>query len=141
MIIRMLGALADSAEMRAGTAASAALMTEFLPLAADRRAHPRDDLLSFIAGDPELELEDVVVTAILIAVAGHETTANLLGNSLVRLLAPESDGTRLADRIDPGDTAAITELLRLDGPVQSAARVAVDDTRVGDVEISAGTRP
>ncbi len=139
VIIRMLGALADSAEMRAGTAASAALMTEFLPLAADRRAHPRDDLLSFIAGDPELELEDVVVTAILIAVAGHETTANLLGNSLVRLLAPESDGTRLADRIDPADTAAITELLRLDGPVQSAARVAVDDTRVGDVEISAGT--
>ena len=102
VIIRMLGALADSAEMRAGTAASAALMTEFLPLAADRRAHPRDDLLSFIAGDPELELEDVVVTAILIAVAGHETTANLLGNSLVRLLTPESDGTppRRSDRPD-----------------------------------------
>ena len=61
-------------------------MAEFLPLAADRRVRPRDDLLSFIAADPDLELEDVVTTAILIAVAGHETTANLLGAGLIRLL-------------------------------------------------------
>jgi cytochrome P450 len=138
VIIRMLGALADSEETRAGTAASAALMTEFLPLAADRRAYPRDDLLSFIAGDPDLELEDVVVTAILLAVAGHETTANLLGNSIVRLLSPERDGTRLADRIDPTDPGSITELLRLEGPVQSAIRIATDDTTIGGVEIPAG---
>jgi cytochrome P450 len=138
VIIRMLGALPDSEATRAGTAASAALMTEFLPLAADRRVHPRDDLLSFIAGDPDLELEDVVITAILLAVAGHETTANLLGNSIIRLLSPERDGTRLADRIDPTDPGSITELLRLEGPVQSAIRIATDDTTIGGVEISAG---
>ena len=139
VIIRMLGTLADSEETRAGTAASAALMTEFLPLAADRRVHPRDDLFSFIAGDPDLELEDVVITAILIAVAGHETTANLLGNSMIRLLTPQPDGTRLADRIDPTDPDVTTELLRLDGPVQSAIRTARDDTRIGDVEIASGS--
>jgi cytochrome P450 len=138
VIIRMLGALADSEETHAGTAASAALMAEFLPLAADRRAHPSDDLLSFIAGDPDLELEDVVVTAILVAVAGHETTANLLGNSLVRLLAPHADGTRLVDRIDPNDPGTITELLRLDGPVQSAVRIATVDARIDAVEIPSG---
>ena len=49
-IIRTLGALADPDEIADGAAARAALMTEFLPLAADRRAHPGDDLLSFIAG-------------------------------------------------------------------------------------------
>jgi cytochrome P450 len=59
--------------------AFATLLTEFLPLAADRRSHAGDDLLSFIASDPDLLLDDVVITAILIAVAGHETTANLLG--------------------------------------------------------------
>ena len=78
-IIRTLGTFAGTAELAAGAAASAALMTEFLPMAADRRAHPGEDLLSFIAADRDLALEEVAMTAILIAVAGHETTANLLG--------------------------------------------------------------
>ncbi|MFV8164876.1 cytochrome P450 [Mycobacterium sp. 134] len=137
-IIRMLGTLADNEETRAGTAAAAELMGEFLPLAADRRQHPGDDLLSFIAGDPDLELEDVVITAILIAVAGHETTANLLGAGLVRLLDERADGTRLADEIDPADPAVMTELLRLDSPVQAALRTATRDARVGEVDIAEG---
>ncbi|KWX22871.1 cytochrome P450 [Mycolicibacterium wolinskyi] len=137
-IIRMLGTLADTDETRAGAAAAAELMGEFLPLAADRRQHPGDDLLSFIAGDPDLELEDVVITAILIAVAGHETTANLLGAGLIRLLTELPDGTRLADHIDAADPAVMTELLRLDSPVQAALRTATEDTRIGDVAIEAG---
>ncbi|MGV9797161.1 cytochrome P450 [Mycobacterium sp. NPDC003449] len=138
VIIRMLGTLADTEETRAGTVAAAELMGEFLPLAADRRRHPGDDLLSFIAGDPELELEDVVVTAILIAVAGHETTANLLGSGLIRLLRPGADGTRLAERLDPADPGVVTELLRLDSPVQAALRTATRDTRIGEVTVHAG---
>jgi cytochrome P450 len=138
-IIRMLGTLADSEEVRAGTAASAELMAEFLPLAADRRVRPRDDLLSFIAADPGLELEDVVTTAILIAVAGHETTANLLGAGLIRLLTPDAGGVRLADRIDPTDPAVITELLRVDSPVQAAVRTTTDDTTISTVDIPAGS--
>jgi hypothetical protein len=88
VIIRMLGALADPDEITAGAAAFAVLVTELLPLAADRRSYASDDLLSFIAADPNLELDEVVITAILIAVAGHETTANLLGAVMVRLLTP-----------------------------------------------------
>jgi cytochrome P450 len=137
-IIRMLGALADSEEISAGTAAFATLMTEFLPLAADRRAHPGDDLFSFVASDPDLLLDDVVVTTILIAVAGHETTANLLGSAMVRLLTPRPDGTRIADGLDPQDPSLIAELLRLDGPVQATARTATEDQHLGDVEIAAG---
>lgn len=137
-IIRMLGSLADPEEVRAGAIVSATLMAQFLPLAADRRAHPGDDLLSFIASDPELELGDVVMTAILIAVAGHETTANLLGASLVRLLTPGQDGTRIADGLDPTDPALISELLRLDGPVQAAARTATEKHVIGDAEIGVG---
>jgi cytochrome P450 len=100
------------------------LIADFLPAAADRRSHPCDDLLSFIAADPNLSLDEVVVTAILIAVAGHDTTANLLGASPIRLLTPGPDGERLADRIDPNDPAVVTELLRLDSPVQATARTA-----------------
>lgn len=136
LIIRMLGTLADTEEVQAGTAASAELMAEFLPLAADRRRHPRDDLLSFIAADPDLELEDIVTTAILIAVAGHETTANLLGAGLIRLLTPGPDGASPASKIDPNDPAVITELLRLDSPVQAAVRTATEDTAIGGVVVT-----
>jgi cytochrome P450 len=138
-IIRMLGTLADTEEVRAGTAASAELTAEFLPLAADRRRHPRDDLLSFIAADPDLELEDVVTTAILIAVAGHETTANLLGAALIRLMTSGPDGVPRADTVDPDDPTVITELLRLDSPVQAALRTATEDTTAGAVDIAAGS--
>lgn len=137
-IIRMLGTLADPDEIAAGAAASAALVTAFLPLAADRRTNPGDDLLSFIATAPDLQLDDVVITAILIAVAGHETTANLLGAALLRLLTPRPDGIRIADRVDPTDASLITELLRLDGPVQATARTATEDQRIGGVDIACG---
>jgi cytochrome P450 len=137
-IIRMLGTLAEHDEIAAGVTAAATLMAEFLPLAADRRAHPADDLLSFIAADAELLLEDVVMTVILIAVAGHETTANLLGAGLITLLTRRPDGTRIADSADPTDSAMVTELIRIDGPVQSTARTATADHSLGGVEIRAG---
>jgi len=138
LIIRMLGTFADSEDVWAGVGASGALMAAFLPLAADRRRHPGDDLLSFIATDPALELDEIAMTSILIAVAGHETTANLLGAALVRLLTPAADGSRLADTVDPADPATVTEILRLDAPVQSTVRTAISDHRVGGVEILHG---
>jgi cytochrome P450 len=106
------------------------LVTQFLPLAADRRAHPGDDLLSFIATAPDLELDDVVVSAVIIAVAGYETTANLLGTAVLRLL-PLGNQPSV-------DAALVTELLRLDGPVQAVARTATRDQSVGEVTIRTG---
>ncbi|GAS95330.1 cytochrome P450 [Mycolicibacterium canariasense] len=138
VIIRMLGTLADPDEMTAGTAASAALMAEFLPTAADRRTHPGDDLFSFIAGDPALSLDEVVTTAILIAVAGHETTANLLGAAMMTVLTPDADGARIADRVDPADPALVAELIRLDAPVQSTVRTATTTQRLDGITIEAG---
>lgn len=138
VIIRMLGALAASDEIAAGAAAGATLMAEFLPLAADRRTHPGDDLLSFIAADPAVSLDEVVATAILIAVAGHETTANMLGAGIVTMLRPADDGGRVFDRIDPADPALVTELLRLHGPVQSTVRTATIDHTIAGSRIAAG---
>ena len=94
--------------------------------------------MSFIAADPDLSLDEVVVTAILIAVAGHETTANLLGAGLIRLLTPTPDGMRLADRVDPDDPTVVTELLRLDSPVQATGRTATADQTLGGVDIRCG---
>ncbi|MED5816397.1 cytochrome P450 [Mycolicibacterium sp. 050232] len=137
-IVRLLGGFADREELEQGIGAAAVLLTEMLPAAADRRTHPRDDLLSYIAADPALTLDEVVITAILIAVAGHETTANLLGAGLVRLLTPDEDGSCPAGGIDPADPAVVTELLRLDSPVQATARTATVDQSLGGIDIRCG---
>jgi cytochrome P450 len=136
-ISRMLSDFNDADADEAGTAAFATLLTEFLPLAADRRAHPGDDLLSFIAADPDLELDDVVITAVIIAIAGHETTANLLGAAMVRLLTGPH-GARPLDAIDTVNERLITELLRLDGPVQAVWRTATADHVINGITIRAG---
>ncbi|MCV7360030.1 cytochrome P450 [Mycolicibacterium neworleansense] len=137
-IIRILGGFTDQEELAQGIGAAAVLLTEMLPAAADRRTHPRDDLLSYIAADASLTLGEVVTTAILIAVAGHETTANLLGAGLVRLLSPDDDGTCPADRIDPADPGVVAELLRLDSPVQATARTATADQTLTGIDIRCG---
>ncbi|MCV7090804.1 cytochrome P450 [Mycobacterium interjectum] len=137
-ITRMLSDSSDIAAIENGAEALATLLTEFLPLAADRRRHPGDDLLSFIAADIDLALDDVVTTAIVIAVAGHETTANLLGNIMIRLFTPTHHHARPIDKIDTLDDRLVTELLRLDGPVQAVARTATKNHVLGDVIIDGG---
>lgn len=137
-ITRMLTDTGDTIAIENGADAFATLLTEFLPLAADRRRHPGDDLISFIAADTDLELDDVVTTAIIIAIAGHETTANLLGTTMIRLLTAQCDGTRPIEIIDAIDDRLITELLRLDGPAQAVGRTATRDHVINDVNIHAG---
>lgn len=134
-ISRMLGDFIDPAAVEAGTAAFATLLTELLPLAADRRRHPGDDLLSFLGADPDLDLDDVVTMALIIAVAGHETTANLLGTAIIRLLTPSPDGDRPAVTPEAIDGRLCTELLRLDGPVQAVGRTATGDHIVDGIAI------
>jgi cytochrome P450 len=107
-------------------------------VAADRRARPKDDLLSFIAAHPDLELDDVVTTAVVLAVAGHETTANLLGSAIFRLLTPGSDGSRPIDIVDAIDDRLVTELLRLDGPVQAVGRTVTRNHTIDDIAVNAG---
>lgn len=137
-ITRMLTDSSDATAVENGADALAALLTEFLPLAADRRRHPGEDLLSFIAADTDLELDDVVTTAIIIAIAGHETTANLLGTAMIRLLTAQRGGVRPIEAIDTIDERLITELLRLDGPAQAVVRTATHDHTFGDATIRAG---
>jgi cytochrome P450 len=137
-ITRMLNDSSDTVAIDNGTEALATLLTEFLPLAADRRHHPRDDLLSFITTDTNLELDDIVTTAIIIAIAGHETTANLLGAAMIRLLTPQRHGIRPIETIDAIDDRLVTELLRLDGPAQAVVRTATHDHTFSDVTINAG---
>ena len=123
-------------------AAALAFAEYFFALLAERRRAPGDELLSQLlaaeeAGD-QLSEAELLSTAILLLVAGHETTVNLLSGGLLALLEqPE----RLAEfRRDPGVvTPAIDELLRFVSPVQRTGRWLLADLAVGGRTIERGS--
>lgn len=122
--------------------AATAILTDYLNgLIRQRRRDPADDLLSALLmddGDNALTHDEVVSTILLLLLAGHETTANLLGNGLVALLGQPD---RLADlRRDPTlDAAAVDELLRFDSPVQITMRIATEQRPFGRRMVEPGT--
>jgi cytochrome P450 len=94
----------------------------------DRRAHPGDDLLSALLavednGDT-LSLEELISFVVLLYIAGHETTVNLIGNSINALLK-FPDQLSLWNQNPSVTQRAIDELLRFDGPVQQTVRVPI----------------
>jgi cytochrome P450 len=113
----------------------------FFGLFAARRAEPRDDLITALvqvheAGDKLTESE-LLSTCILLLVAGHETTVNLIGNGALALLR-NPDQAELW-RNDPSLTrTAIEEFLRYDPPVQLTGRVALSDLDIGGHPVAKG---
>ncbi len=112
-------------------------------LAAERRKEPRDDLFSGMVlamdrGDVLSEDELTVATVFLLG-AGHETTANLLGNSVYMLLATDAGSSFRSMSADPGLIPDIVdELLRLESPLQFSGRLAAEDFEIGGVTIPKG---
>lgn len=110
-------------------------------LAEERRRQPREDLLSaLVAAEEEgdrLTKDELVSTALLLLVAGHETTVNLIGNGVLALLREPGLHERL--RADPGLAGGVVEeVLRLDPPVQMTARTALEDVEVPGGTVTAG---
>ncbi len=144
-LARSLDAIAlpvEPAVIERGNAARTALVDYFRDLAAERRRQPRDDLLSGLiaaeeAGDRLTETE-LLATCVLLYVAGHETTVNLIGNGLLALLRHPAERARVA--ADPALLAgAVEELLRYDGPVQRVGRMATTEVDLGGTRIPPGT--
>jgi len=131
----------DSDVVRRSTQSRQELAEYFRQLIAQRRSSPRDDLLSGLiaaeeAGDKLSETE-LLATCILLLVAGHETTVNLIGNGTLALLRHPEQLRRL--REDPGLIgSAVEELLRYDGPVQRTARIPSEDLTIAGHTIPKG---
>jgi len=88
------------------------------------------------AGD-KLSEQELMATCILLLVAGHETTVNLIGNGTLALLRHPDELRRL--RENPALIAsAVEELLRYDGPVQRTARIPSAAVTIGGLTIEAG---
>lgn len=109
----------------------------------ERRAHPGQDYMSRLAHvrypDGELPpVEEVVRLASILFAAGQETTARLLAAGMHVLAQQPALADALRD--DPtGIPNFIEECLRLEGPIKSTFRLALEDTRIGDVDVPAGT--
>ena len=106
-----------------------------------RRTTPSDDLLSQLMqahlGTDQLSSRELVSTAVLLLIAGHETTVNLIGNGLATLLQQPAHLTHLAAH--PEDIPrAVEELLRLCSPVQLVNRYAAEDLTIAGVAIPRG---
>jgi hypothetical protein len=105
------------------------------------RAAPRDDLLHelIIAQEEHERLteSELLANLVLLFLAGHETTTNLIGNGLLALLRHPGELARLRTQPDLIDTA-VNELLRFDGPVNLLSRVAATDVAIGGRTVRKG---
>ncbi len=146
--LAILGALEPSLTPEMHAAGNRAV-TEFIAyleiLVADRRRHPgdpaRDVLTRLIQGEPDggkLSEAELLQNCIFILNAGHETTTNLIGNTLVTLASEPEIVARLnadPDLLKP----AIEEFLRYESPVQLGNRMTVADTEIAGRKVAAGT--
>jgi cytochrome P450 len=128
-----IGLLNDSEVAERGRIGRRHLGAYFKALLPERRAHPREDLLSLLIAAEEqgdrLTESELLGTCVLLFIAGHETTVNLIGNGLLALLRNPAELERL--RRDPGLVpTAIEELLRYDSPVQRTARITNTDVEI-----------
>ena len=111
-------------------------------LADERRARPRDDLMSALVavGADGLARDEVVTMAALLFAAGFETATHLLGNGLVSLLGHPDQLHRWRSAPDVLAEPAVDELLRFDSPVQIARRKALRPLTIGDTEVAPGEK-
>jgi pimeloyl-[acyl-carrier protein] synthase len=131
-----------TAEDDAAIEAAEAGLTGYLTwLLAERRAAPGDDLLSGLLavqdGGDRISAAEVLSLAMLLLVAGHETTVNLIGNGTLALLrAPDQLDILL--RSPELVAAAVDELLRFDSPVQLSQRIVTQDMDLAGRRVRTG---
>jgi cytochrome P450 len=131
------------ADIEASGAAAMTVMLFLVPIVAQRRTNAGADLLSALIHPPDggvaLETDEIVLMCLLLLAAGHETTANLIGNGTLALLENPSQIDWLAQHPERAPQA-VDELLRYDSPVQVATRVARENLALGGVPVREGQR-
>ncbi|MFE0379424.1 cytochrome P450 [Streptomyces inhibens] len=133
----------DSTERdRAGDQARIEMGRYLVDLAEQRRGHPSDDMLSAFVNEPEpalrLTQEELAETAVLLLIAGHETTVNLITNGVLTLLRHPEHLNQLRREPDLLPRA-VEELLRYEPPVHMRERIPRADIDVAGTTISQGT--
>ncbi|MGH3319637.1 MAG: cytochrome P450 [Streptosporangiaceae bacterium] len=140
-IVKMYELGRSSEVERRAVAASREFADYMRGLARERRARPREDLVSHLAaiedGGQRLSEDEVIASAMLLLNAGHEASVNAMGNGMVALFRHPDQLARL--RADPSLAAtAVEEMIRYDSPLQLFERTATEDVAVGGQRVPAG---
>ena len=141
-VVRSLEPIADPELVQAIMAADEELSQIAAEMIGWKRANPADDLLTALIhaeddGDV-LDDDELVAQTLLLYIAGHETTVNLIAGGALALL--RHPGQLALLRSDPGLVGnAVEEMLRYDSPVQASRRITLEPTTVAGVTIPAGS--
>jgi cytochrome P450 len=106
-----------------------------------RRRNPTDDLIGVLVTAHEseaLSTEELQAFAILLLLAGNETTTNLIGNGMLAF-GRNPDQLELLRKDRSLMPRAIEEMLRYDGPVQSTGRHPLEEVEIGGISLKPGT--
>jgi len=141
-VVRSLEPVNDPAMAEAITAADAELTQIAAEMIVWKRAHPAGDLLTALINAEDdgdvLDDEELIAQTLLLYIAGHETTVNLIAGGTLALLRHPDQLALL--REDPGMAGnAVEELLRYDSPVQASRRVTLEPASFSGVTIPAGS--
>jgi cytochrome P450 len=128
---------AAAAALAAANAELYDLFSELIPL---KKAHPGDDVISYlVAATPDgITPYELHTTARLLLIAGFETTVNLIGNGLVALL-DHPDQWKLLGAEPERAAAVVEEVLRYDPPVQNTSRWTHEPVTIAGVDLPAGS--
>ncbi|HHC08055.1 MAG TPA: cytochrome P450 [Actinobacteria bacterium] len=143
-IVKMYELDRTEEQVRAAVQASREFTEWCRELIADRRARPRDDLVTDLVTaeteDGRLTDDEIVSTIILLLNAGHEATVNTLGNGVTALMEHRDQWRALVEgRVDA--RTAVEELIRFDPPLQLFERwVREEGVVYGGREIPVGDK-
>lgn len=141
-LVKTLEPLLTPDEVPELLAASDAMVEHVTAAIEWKRGTPADDLLSaMIAVEEEgdrMSTPELIAQVVLLFIAGHETTVNLIGNGMLALLRhPDQLAALQADPELIGN--AVEELLRYDSPVQFSRRIALQDIDIDGQRIEQGS--
>ncbi|HVB63404.1 MAG TPA: cytochrome P450 [Nitrolancea sp.] len=127
--------------MRQGQASMVEMKAYLEEIIEARRSEPRDDLITMLVMAEEqgdrLSLDELVIMIIALLVGGNNSTAHLIGNSILTLARHPETLTRLRENPELIATA-IEEVLRFESPVQATSRIAREAINIGGEVIEAG---
>jgi cytochrome P450 len=140
-VVRSLEPVADPALVAAIAAADAELTAIAAEMIAWKRSNPADDLLTALISAEDdgdaLSDDELIAQTLLLYLAGHETTVNLIAGGTLALLRNPDQLALLRDNPNLAESA-VEELLRYDSPVQASRRITLEPVAIGGTTIPAG---
>ena len=144
MIVKMYEYGLPADRQREAEAAAAAFVAYLRGLVGERRRRPRDDdlvtdLVAASDGRDSLSEDEIVGTCVLLLMAGHEATVNVVGNGTLALLRHPEQWRRVVG--DPDLIAPCAEeMIRYDSSLQIFERTATQDVELAGVTVRAGEK-